>query len=871
MSLKTKRMQKILDPIETQINNLKHSIRNSKAGTSDVLNIKSVFCEQLRALAEKFENLSKDDITDYQEMKTKIANTVEEFCLSNEFVTNKLVENISGHISEDAIGTLLDKFTMALKALENLECLPLKQRLQDCFDYVKEMGTVNEIEDFQNIKELGTSILEVLGPLQRYRKSLISSLLSEKIALYTCQIHTTFSILVQLIQEQHKLNASIYSCKKYICERMCLCFKLILDVLDASNPSPEEESLEKENHFVYRMDLVLDIVSEMSTKTQEQQVLECTQLWLGIEDIFSHAMSIAQMCQPQSFEAISAACHSIIGEYENLKSQLCSETPDPSVNNLFLNTLTDALYRLERKVNVSVLTLVMELFSDPFNALRKLVMTCGSSLTAKKRSKSDLHNAIEDFDQLTDKAMQIGIFANACCRDIERVNKIRNCLAGLESLENELVAAITAFYLHPDNKELRASVKLLTYQWQAEMNKLHNTVNLIIDSAAYCQVVLDELQDRIRVMSDCLDNRETVTQQQVQGIVLRAVSLSSQLTATVNDIGSDNIDRQTIMMIRELKAAIFETDASAKKLLVENATEPQQLRVIKRCELILNVIKRLQPALVTVMNNSMLISTNYGKASMGQGDMVHDFSLSYSTMYSLPQDEKTLTYIRTPYTVQNYKPPLSIQPANSVPRTQADLSSLIPYIRTGRMIRMEQSIMYKTPQKVTMDTEDHIITNKLKPRNLSNIRQHLFSRESFAPQNEINFSFETMDLTDILEKVTKLSETLTSTLSKSCNTKMQYINLSDEGNIRTLSAELCNVRVSPIKSFKDLNKTAVKEKLEESSIIGGGDAPSTIETKDYEDEQRLEKKIEMLKKQYFCKYINTNVINNQKTCNFITR
>ncbi|XP_043663876.1 uncharacterized protein LOC122627111 isoform X1 [Vespula pensylvanica] len=849
MSLKTKRMQKILDPIEIQINNLKHSIGNSKAGTSDVLNIKSVFCDQLRILAEKFENLSKDDITDYQEMKTKIADTVEEFCLSNEFVANELVENINSHTSKDAIGTLLEKFAMALKALENLECLPLKQRLQDYFDYVKEMGTVNEIEDFQNIKELGTSILEVLGPLQKYRKNLISNLLSERIALYTFQIHTTFSMLVQLIQEQHQLNASIYNCKKYICERMCLCFKLILEVLDAPNPSSEDETIEKENHFVYRMDLVLDIIAEMSTKTQEQQILECTELWWGIEDIFSHAMSIAQMCQPQNFEAISAACQSIMGEYENLKSQLCSETPDPSVNNLFMNTLNDALYRLERKVNISVLMLVMEVFSDSFNALRKLVMTCGSSLTAKKRSKSDLHSAIEDFDQLTDKAMQIGIFANACCRDVERVNKIRNCLAGLESLENELIAAITAFYLHPDNKELRASVKLLTSQWQLEMNKLHNTVNLIIDSAAYCQVVLDDLQERIRIMSDCFDNREAVTQQQVQSIVLRAVSLSSQLTITVNDIGSDNIDRQTIMMIRELKAAIFETDASAKKLLVENATEPQQLRVIKRCELILNVIKRLQPALVTVMNNSILISTNYGKASMGQGDMLHDSSLNYpSTVYRLPQDEKTLTYIRTPYTVQNYKPPLSIQPANSVPRTQANLSSLIPYIKAGRIIRMEQTIMYKTPQKIIKDTEDHSTKKKLKSRNLFNIRQHLFSRESFMPQSEINFSSETIDLTDILEKVTKLSETLTSSLSISCNTKLQYINLPDEGKIRTLSDELCNIRVSTIKSFKDLNKTAVKEKLEESSIIGGGDAPS-IETEKYEDVQRLEKKMEILQKQ----------------------
>lgn len=55
-------------------------------------------------------------------------------------------------------------------------------------------------------------------------------------------------------------------------------------------------------------------------------------------------------------------------------------------------------------------------------------------------------------------------------------------------------------------------------------------------------------------MSDCLDNRQPVTQAQVQGVVLRSVSLSHQISTTVNDIGSDMIERQTIMMIRELKA-----------------------------------------------------------------------------------------------------------------------------------------------------------------------------------------------------------------------------------------------------------------------------------------------------------------------------
>lgn len=35
---------------------------------------------------------------------------------------------------------------------------------------------------------------------------------------------------------------------------------------------------------------------------------------------------------------------------------------------------------------------------------------------------------------------------------------------------------------------MRSCVKLLTAQWQAEMDKFHDNVDLIIDPSAYCQV-----------------------------------------------------------------------------------------------------------------------------------------------------------------------------------------------------------------------------------------------------------------------------------------------------------------------------------------------------------------------------------------------
>ncbi|KAK1122573.1 hypothetical protein K0M31_009018 [Melipona bicolor] len=848
MPIKTKQIKGILIPIEEQVNKLKELINTNPLIANEPTSRNLALFEHLVRLGEKFDALSKEEISDYEEMESKITNIVKEFCTLQ--YMDESIESIDKQMADQVLSTVLDKFKLALETLEKLECLPLKQRLTDCLDYIREMGQANEIEHFQNIKELGTSILELLRPLQIYRKSLVCQSLGEKIILCLCQLCAAFKLLVQLVQEQHRLNASIYNCKKYVCERLCFCLKMIIEILDISDSLPEDEAFEQENHFVYRMDLVLDILSGMQNKSQQDQIVECKELWFRIEDVFSYAMAIAQVCKPCNFKAITGTCQSIISEYENLKFQLTSESSDTALNNLFMNSLTDALYRLERKINVSVLNLVMEVFSDPFHTLRKLVTICGNSLSAKKRSKNDLSSAIEDFDQIIDKSMQIGLFAIASCKDKNRINQIRNCLASLESLETELISAITTFYLHPDSKEMRANVKLLTGQWQLEVNKLHDAINLVMDSGAYCQVVLDDLQDRISVMSNCLDNRKPVTQAQVQSVVLRSLSLSRQITITINDIGSDIVERQTIMMIRELKAAIFEADAAAKSLLVENATEPQQLRVIKRCELILNVVKRLHPALVAIMNSTMLMNTSYGKNSKGQGDSIHDVTNKFaSTIYGLFNDhhhQKSLTYIRTPYTVSNCKSPLSIQTANSVSRKQLNLSCLIPYIKIGREMRTERSVMYKTPNR-NDSLNRSLIDTKLKPRNLTCIRQHLFSRDSISSHDDICLSEESINLTGILEKFVFSCTNLSATSSRSHHvekTQHDTAEESDKKSVRRLTESL----VECIGTQSEITTG----KVDQCSTIGGGDGPSIVDIpKTYDDTQRLSKNTEITQERLF--------------------
>lgn len=95
---------------------------------------------------------------------------------------------------------------------------------------------------------------------------------------------------------------------------------------------------------------------------------------------------------------------------------------------------------------------------------------------------------------------------------------------------------------------------------------------------------------------------------------------------------------------------------------------------------------------------------------------------------------------------------MSIQPANSTVQKPLDLSYLIPYIKNGRTLRSEQSIMYNTPYR-NKNILEPAVKNEASPRNLSSIRQHLFSRDSFSVHGDFDIAEESMDLTgNILEK-----------------------------------------------------------------------------------------------------------------------
>ena len=113
MALKTKQMWKIFEPIETQViilsitlitshefnllmifhgyvvwlmfffqmKKLAELLNNNEENSAEMASIKKLVLDQLYKLANKFENVSKENVDSFQDMKKKITSIIEEFCI----------------------------------------------------------------------------------------------------------------------------------------------------------------------------------------------------------------------------------------------------------------------------------------------------------------------------------------------------------------------------------------------------------------------------------------------------------------------------------------------------------------------------------------------------------------------------------------------------------------------------------------------------------------------------------------------------------------------------------------------------------------------------------------------------------------------
>lgn len=88
-------------------------------------------------------------------------------------------------------------------------------------------------------------------------------------------------------------------------------------------------------------------------------------------------------------------------------------------------------------------------------------------------------------------------------------------------------------------------------------------------------------------------------------------------------------------------------------------------------------------------------------------------------------------------------------------------------------MRTERSIMYKTPCR-NDSVDQSLIDGTFKLRNLTTIRQHLFSRDSISLQDDICLTEESMNLTGNVRIDTAFSFSFLSTINYQQDTIFRY-------------------------------------------------------------------------------------------------
>ncbi|VEN37018.1 unnamed protein product, partial [Callosobruchus maculatus] len=195
--------------------------------------------------------------------------------------------------------------------------------------------------------------------------------------------------------------------------------------------------------------------------------------------------------------------------------------------NLFAETCSNKLCALERKVNVAVLKLCLNIFSRYTDDLEYIHKFCCD--TRNKNKPKELDNLVMEFDLHVDRMMQVGLFAISCSSNVTTCTRIRSCLASLEALESELVPAFNAVLLDNCKQHLNLAV-ILKNHWLSEAAILKRLIFEIIDPSAFCQVVYEENKNLVHTLSsDIKAERNKVDKRVVHNIVRNSVVLEDFL------------------------------------------------------------------------------------------------------------------------------------------------------------------------------------------------------------------------------------------------------------------------------------------------------------------------------------------------------
>ncbi|EFA05144.2 serendipity locus protein alpha isoform X2 [Tribolium castaneum] len=428
---------------------------------------------------------------------------------------------------------------------------------------------------FQGLCQHLTTIIKLIG--RYYKEAKIKTINSSQL-LYLTQTLTTLSLLINIFVREDEIQQVVTEARKCVIKQMTCCLESIQVGLACPKDAPSD------GNFVKWMDSALEKITEINVCGVYDEARHLC------EEVLAHAMSIAQVSLPEDSKKIRGGCQAVLSALNSLESEKNNTTINTAMVNLCANACSDKLCILERKVNTAVLRLCLKTFSEFTTPLEKIHDFC---VNFNNRDKSEeLDGLVADFDLHVDRIMQIGLFAVSCSSDFARGIKIRSCLASLEALESELVPALTSLLLDNSVHNINCA-SILMKHWLNQAISLQRLIYLIIDPFAFCQVIYDEASEIVDNLSDLIRKKTLIRQTDVCCFLSIVKVLQTFLETAKSEFSQSELNKIQTKIV-DFNEVLQETESASKVLLTDtNIDFDNCKRVLKRCRILLTVLKRL--------------------------------------------------------------------------------------------------------------------------------------------------------------------------------------------------------------------------------------------------------------------------------------
>lgn len=543
----------------------------------------------------------------------------------------------------------------------------------------------------------------------------MQNVIMEQIVLCANQIIVCLMLLEKTVNKEAEQAVCLITARQCFFERILWCLARLKSTVKSANDHVHTGLGEQEN-FITLLDQALDILSSFvglestdkrvanKAEHRAEMMMDSREIREIVEQLLSHALSFSNIALDSDKNPITALSQNVLSIAMEFEEEFSLSNPDKKSNEsnqrMKALDLDNALCSLENYVNSALLRLAVEVFYVMDQDVIKGMLEI--------EDPAVLEQEIEKFDLLVDRLILIGRFAISFSRDDQKISSIiRSALASVESLDSYLIPAISS--------KSDPSLQILQTHFEEEARSLQYNVQRIIETKAFCLILVEQIDSGISA------NKEVFDKNSLMNLVRRSKVLLRHFQINANG----NNDKVTKFYFNDFKLILTECEA------ILNFPEPisnYEKRVLKRFKILHSTIKKLQNAI-----------KNQQKTSFEEDDFLSNNDNLVKTA-ELPS--KCSDYFNTirPSAIGSilYESKRSIKRSEKFSTSkQADRSSKIVNSTVRRSKKKRHSL------RIAIFKKQHDI-------------------EIEEEWNEDEQEFETMDLqiTEILEKLTDLSTTL---------------------------------------------------------------------------------------------------------------